>query len=186
MKKKLTIICDSNFEIETNIDTYEEIDHRIIVFSHLENTSCIAKFHLDNWSCSAQVSILWIIHNQKKVHIDGQILIWPRWENTSWHLNEEVLIIGNHSYTFTKPVLDVAHNAVSASHGAKIHKIPKNQLFYLMSRGLSEWEAKQIIIWWLIEKMFEWDPEVEIIGTPNNKDINKEKIIQRIYGIIFQ
>lgn len=185
MKKKLTIICDRNFNIEIGLGANEEIDHRIIVFSQLENTGCTAKFHLDNPWCSAQVSILWIIHNQNKVHIDGQILIWPKWENTSWHLSEEVLIIGNHSYTFTKPVLDVAHNAVSASHGAKIHKIPKQQLFYLTSRGLSEWQAKQIIIWWLIEKMFEWEPEVEIIGIQSDISTDKEKVIQRIYEVIF-
>ena len=48
MKKKLTIICDDEFDTETNLDANEEIDHRIIVFSQKKQTSCIAKFHLNN------------------------------------------------------------------------------------------------------------------------------------------
>lgn len=186
MKKKLTIVCDNKLDTEIVLDTNQSIDHRIIVFSESKDTGCVVKYLLDNPWCSAQVSILWIIHNQKKVDIDGQILISSHWENTSWHLNEEVLIIGNYSYTLTKPILDVAHNAVSASHGAKIHKIPKHHLFYLMSRGLSELEAKQIIIWWLIEKMFEWEPEIEIIGDYHRDSESLESdIIERIYEVIF-
>lgn len=182
MKSKLIIISDEDFSKEYRLHSWEEVDYRFIVFSNINDTQCTVKFFLDNPDCKAQVSILWIIHNQKKIHIDGQIIIGSNGSNTSWHLSEEVLIIGNHSYTFTKPVLDVANNAVSASHGAKIHRIPKSQLFYLMSRGLSEWEAKKTIITGLIEKMFEWEYELDCRWNTSIK-WNKDMIIQRIHEI---
>jgi len=188
MKKKLTIICDSDYSIEHEWSEFDSIDHRIIVFSDQQASSCVSRYHLDALWSQAQVTILWIIHNQNKISIDGQILIWPSGKNTVWQLSEEVLIIGDHSYSFTKPVLDVAHNIVSASHKAKIHRIPKNELFYLHSRGLSQIDAKKIIIWWRIETMFDDISDIEIIHhtSKTSKQISeKEEIIKRIYHSIF-
>ena len=46
----------------------------------------------------------------------------------------------------TIPVNDVQNNQVSFSHEAKIGKISEKSIFYLMSRGLSEEDAKALIV----------------------------------------
>lgn len=43
------------------------------------------------------------------------------------------------------PVLKIDENDVIASHGATVGKLNDSHLFYLMSRGLSEEEAKRLI-----------------------------------------
>lgn len=188
MIHKLTIICDADFSQNYSLDKDEEIHHSYLLFSDKKDCSCKSIIHLNKDHSSAYINIVWIIHNENRVTIDGQILIGQWGTHTSWHLAEEVLIIWNHSYTHTKPILDVANNNVSASHWAKIHRIPKDQLFYLMCRGLTQEEAKKIIIWWYIEKLFEKDTEVEVIHNDQVKKIEKswkKEIIKWIYDVIF-
>lgn len=47
--------------------------------------------------------------------------------------------------TTASPILLIDENDIVASHGAALGKIEENQLFYLMSRGLTKEEAETII-----------------------------------------
>ncbi len=49
------------------------------------------------------------------------------------------------SIAIAKPILKIDENDVIASHSAAVGKINDEHLFYLMSRGLSEEQARQII-----------------------------------------
>jgi len=42
--------------------------------------------------------------------------------------------------------LEIKNNDVKCSHGATISQIDEDKLFYMMSRGIKEKEAKKIII----------------------------------------
>jgi Fe-S cluster assembly protein SufB len=46
----------------------------------------------------------------------------------------------------TIPVLDIGNDEVEISHEAKIGKISDEVIFYLMSRGIREEEAKAMIV----------------------------------------
>ncbi len=61
------------------------------------------------------------------------------------------LMLDNKSKALTFPSMDVAENDVKVSHEATIGKIGEDQLFYLMSRGLSEAEATNMIVAGYIE-----------------------------------
>jgi Fe-S cluster assembly scaffold protein SufB len=61
-------------------------------------------------------------------------------------LLEEVVLLGNAKYTSLQPILNVASPDVQASHGAKVHKIPLEKLFYMQSRGLSSSLALAMIV----------------------------------------
>ena len=47
--------------------------------------------------------------------------------------------------------MDVSENDVTVSHEAVVGKVGEEQLFYLMSRGLSEEEATKLIVLGFIE-----------------------------------
>ena len=61
------------------------------------------------------------------------------------------LMLDNISKATTLPCLDVAESDVNVSHEAVVGKIGEEQLFYLMSRGLSESEATKLIVSGFIE-----------------------------------
>lgn len=56
------------------------------------------------------------------------------------------LILDKHSRSDTLPVSEIRNGEVQYSHEAKIGKISDKTIFYLMSRGLSEQEARAMIV----------------------------------------
>ncbi|MDE1848857.1 MAG: Fe-S cluster assembly protein SufB [Nanoarchaeota archaeon] len=61
------------------------------------------------------------------------------------------LMLDNNSKAKTFPSMEVGENNVEVSHEAAVGKIGEDQLFYLMSRGLSEEEATKMIVAGFIE-----------------------------------
>jgi Fe-S cluster assembly protein SufB len=51
----------------------------------------------------------------------------------------------------TIPVMDVRNDEADIGHEAKIGRISESSIFYLMSRGLSEAEAKALIVRGFVE-----------------------------------
>ena len=63
------------------------------------------------------------------------------------------LMLDNDSKALTFPSMDVGESDVQVSHEATVGKIGEDQLFYLMSRGLSEEEATKLIVLGFIEPL---------------------------------
>lgn len=61
------------------------------------------------------------------------------------------LMLDNISRSSTIPSMNVEENNINVSHEAVVGKIGEEQLFYLMSRGLSEEEAMKLIVSGFIE-----------------------------------
>ena len=63
----------------------------------------------------------------------------------------DALILDEESRSDTYPYIRIDENDVSAEHEATVSKIGEEQLFYLMSRGLSEAEASAMIVSGFVE-----------------------------------
>jgi Fe-S cluster assembly protein SufB len=63
----------------------------------------------------------------------------------------DALIIDEDSRTDTYPYINIDENDVEIGHEATVSKIGDEQLFYLMSRGLSEEEASAMIVSGFVE-----------------------------------
>lgn len=63
----------------------------------------------------------------------------------------ESLMLDNDSKSDTIPVIDIQNDDVVMSHEAKIGKISDEAIFYLMSRGITEEEAKSMIVRGFVE-----------------------------------
>ena len=58
----------------------------------------------------------------------------------------ESLMLDQESRSDTIPVIDIATQDVDLGHEAKIGRIDDEVIFYLMSRGISEAEAKSMVV----------------------------------------
>ena len=58
----------------------------------------------------------------------------------------ESLMLDNESTSDTIPIIDINNDSVDIGHEAKIGRISDEAIFYLMSRGISEDEAKAMIV----------------------------------------
>ena len=63
----------------------------------------------------------------------------------------DALLINDTSRTDTYPCIEIEENSANVGHEATVSKIGDEQLFYLMSRGLSEEEAMAMIVRGFIE-----------------------------------
>ena len=93
-----------------------------------------------------QVHLIAIQDEGAIASLQGEIDIAEQVEQVSGHLLEEVVLLGERSSTELQPILNVASPDVQASHGAKVHRIAPDTLFYLQSRGLDQAAALSLVI----------------------------------------
>jgi len=65
----------------------------------------------------------------------------------------DALLLDPESRSDTYPYIEIEEDDVAIEHEASVSKIGEEQLFYLMSRGLSEAEASSMIVTGFIEPL---------------------------------
>ena len=91
--------------------------------------------------------------NSKSISKDGGVAIYrglvkvyPNATGSKSSVSCESLMLDSKSRSDTIPVVDIATDDVDLGHEAKIGRIDDEVVFYLMSRGISEQEAKSMIV----------------------------------------
>lgn len=110
-----------------NLDTGFKVVHNAKNTSSVVNSKSISK---DGGACTYR-SLVRIKENAK---------------NSKCSVSCESLMLDDISRSDTIPVNDIKTSEVEFSHEAKIGKISDKEIFYLMSRGLSEEDAKAMIV----------------------------------------
>ena len=81
----------------------------------------------------------------------GLIRVEPGAENAKSFVRCDALILDEDSRSDTYPYMEIEESNVDMGHEATVSKVGEEQLFYLMSRGLSEEEATAMIVAGFIE-----------------------------------
>lgn len=76
----------------------------------------------------------------------GQVKVDPGLHNVRSHVVCDALIMDPESTSNTYPYMDINAEDVSIEHEARVSRISEEQLYYLMSRGMSEEEASMMIV----------------------------------------
>lgn len=79
------------------------------------------------------------------------VTVLPQAKNTKSSVICEALMLDSKSRSDTIPAMDIRNDAVDIGHEAKIGRISDEAIFYLMTRGLSEEEAKALIVRGFVE-----------------------------------
>ncbi|HEU5139592.1 MAG TPA: Fe-S cluster assembly protein SufB [Bacillales bacterium] len=86
-----------------------------------------------------------------KVTYLGKVHFGPKASNSSSHVECDTMIMDNESTSDTIPHNEIFNENISLEHEATVSKVSEEQLFYLMSRGISEQEATEMIVMGFIE-----------------------------------
>jgi Fe-S cluster assembly protein SufB len=81
----------------------------------------------------------------------GLVKVYEGAESAKSNVECDALLIGEGSRTDTFPYIEIEEQSANVGHEATVSKIGAEQLFYLMSRGLSEVEAAAMIVRGFIE-----------------------------------
>ncbi|WP_342752942.1 Fe-S cluster assembly protein SufB [Shouchella clausii] len=86
-----------------------------------------------------------------KVTYRGIVHFGRKAEGARSNIECDTLIMDNKSTSDTIPYNEILNDNISLEHEAKVSKVSEEQLFYLMSRGISEEEATEMIVMGFIE-----------------------------------
>jgi Fe-S cluster assembly protein SufB len=81
----------------------------------------------------------------------GLVKVYPKATNCKVSVECDALLIDENSRSDTYPTMEIDNDEVRIEHEARVSKIAEEQLFYLTSRGLSEDEARLLIVNGFIE-----------------------------------
>jgi Fe-S cluster assembly protein SufD len=76
----------------------------------------------------------------------GMIRVEPEAQKTNAYQENRNLMLSPKAHADSIPGLEILANDVRCTHGATLGRVDREQLFYLMARGLSRQEAERIIV----------------------------------------
>jgi Fe-S cluster assembly protein SufB len=94
----------------------------------------------------------------------GKLVIAPTAYDCTSNVECDALLLDDVSRTDTIPDIQIRNNDVTIAHEATVGKLSEEDLFYLMSRGIAEEEAKAMIVNGFIEPIVRNLPH-QCIGT---------------------
>jgi Fe-S cluster assembly protein SufD len=93
-----------------------------------------------------RIKIKGIAANGAMVKVNGLVKIAKEAQEVDDFLEMRLLIMDEESMAVAEPKLEIEANQVKASHAATVGMVDRDQLFYLMSRGLDMKEAKKMMV----------------------------------------
>lgn len=104
----------------------------------------------------------------------GMIYVAPEAQKTDGFQANRNLVLSNDARADSIPGLEILADDVRCTHGATVGKIDDEELFYLLSRGMQEKEARQLIV----EGFF--DPIMQRIPFENVRERFQKAIVQKM------
>jgi Fe-S cluster assembly protein SufD len=110
--------------------------------------------HLDNYMhvehasphCASRQFYNGILDDKAHGVFHGRIVVHKDAQKTDAKQTNRNLLLSDDAQIDTKPQLEIYADDVKCTHGATIGQIDENALFYLRSRGMSEGEARQLLL----------------------------------------
>ena len=103
-----------------------------------------------------------VVKEKSRSLFKGMIRIEKDAKNSRAYLAEHAMILSKDALADAIPGLEISTNEVKATHSASVAQINEEEIFYLTSRGLTENDAKKLIIVGFFEPLVERIPVPEI------------------------
>ena len=87
-----------------------------------------------------------ILDGRSRAVFNGKIIVRLDAQKTDAKQSNKALLLSEDAQITTKPQLEIFADDVKCTHGATVGQLDADSLFYLRSRGLSEAQARQLLI----------------------------------------
>ena len=99
-----------------------------------------------------------VLNDFSRSSFEGKIMVSQAAQKTeAFQLNHN-LFLNDHAHADSKPNLEIFADDVKASHGATVGQLDADQLFYMKTRGFSDEEAKNLLVYGFCEQVIEMIP----------------------------
>lgn len=94
----------------------------------------------------AETMIHGVNQDESITEIRGTIRIEKKADQVTDFLTEKILLLSDKARATAVPSLEIKAHEVRASHAATVAKLDEEQIYYLMSRGLSRQRAEELMV----------------------------------------
>ena len=113
-----------------------------------------------------------VLDDSSKAVYQGKIFVNSKAQKTDGYQLSKAILVDETTEFNAKPELEIYADDVKCSHGSASGSLDENSIFYLMSRGLSYKEARELLINGFL---------VEVINQITDEPI--KKLIKNLYGL---
>ncbi|MEG2947341.1 MAG: Fe-S cluster assembly protein SufD, partial [Bacteroidales bacterium] len=111
--------------------------------------------HVDNFTfidhavphCHSNELFKYVLNDEAQGSFAGRILVREGADKTEAYQSNKNLCATDKARMFTRPELEIYADDVKCSHGATVGQLDNQALFYLRSRGISEPEARMLLMY---------------------------------------
>lgn len=106
-------------------------------------------------SCTSMQVVRGVLDDQARGVFQGKVKVARDAQHTDGNQMSRALLLSRKCEADAKPELEIYADDVACSHGATVGEIEDSHLFYLMSRGIAEETARQMLIAAFLEDSIE-------------------------------
>ena len=116
-------------------------------------------------NCTSRQIVRGVLDDHAKGIFQGKVIVARDAQKTDGNQMSRALLLSRKCEADAKPELEIYADDVACSHGATVGEIDDNHLFYLMSRGISQTDARQMLIEAFLADVLD-DVENETLKNP--------------------
>lgn len=140
---------------------------------HLDNQTLLdhAKPHGDSREVYKGV-----LDDASRAVFNGRIIVREDAQKTDAKQSNPNIVLSNRALASTRPQLEIYADDVKCTHGATVGQLDEEQVFYLRSRGLSEPDARDLLLVAFVGEVLD---RIEIESL---RDLLRDQVAQRLPG----
>jgi Fe-S cluster assembly protein SufD len=104
-------------------------------------------------NCTSHQTYKGILNDRSRGVFNGKVYVAVGAHGTDGYQSNKNLLLSNDARVDTKPQLEIFNDDVKCSHGATVGQLEEEELFYLLSRGLNENLARNLLTYGFAEEI---------------------------------
>ena len=125
-------------------------------------------------NCTSHQNYKGVLNDRARAVFNGKVLVRENAHGTDAQQSNKNLLLSNEARVDTKPQLEIFNDDVKCSHGATVGQLEEEELFYLLTRGLPENLARNLLTYGFAEEI------INKIGIESIKSDLDEAVLNRL------
>jgi Fe-S cluster assembly protein SufD len=125
-------------------------------------------------NCISHQDYKGVLNDHSRGVFNGKVMVRENAHGTDAHQSNKNLLLSNDARVDTKPQLEIFNDDVKCAHGATVGQLEEEELFYLLTRGLPDTLARNLLTYGFAEAI------IRKIGIDSIKAELDEAVLNRL------
>jgi len=104
-------------------------------------------------NCTSHQNYKGVLNDRSRAVFNGKVFVRENAHGTDAQQSNKNLLLSNEARVDTKPQLEIFNDDVKCAHGATVGQLEEEELFYLLTRGLPETLARNLLTYGFAEEI---------------------------------